>query len=337
MADSTSNIQASGGDYTSFQAWFDAKDSVTGTHTALAADESFAGQLLANNGSAVASAWIVKPQSGAKHNGTSRNVSGSGAEMTHASQVIWWFNSNGGDLTVEDMVLEQTATSNAVIQGDVASITYVLTRLVCEKRGTSTNTNIDMNVASTVTVQDCVVYGHSTWGIDTRTATTNDVVHNTVIGGIGSGDFGILPANTGTVANNISVGHSSEDYFGTGADASHGANIAEDATAVTEWDGAGGGVNSVEVLETGETPTKDYVAFVDKDTAGSEDFHLVDLEHGTHSNVALAGGIASEGSGTDIDGDTRDGSTPDIGADEFAAAAGATDGVAQLIFLTGEI
>lgn len=39
-------------------------------------------------------------------------------------------------------------------------------------------------------------------------------------------------------------------------------------------------------------------------------------------NVAIEAGIASKGSGTDIDRETRHVSTPDIGADEMPAAVG---------------
>lgn len=318
MADSSSDIQAIGGDYTTTKSWFDDKSFITGTHTALVADEYIDGQLLANNSETVATAFIIRPQPGVEHNGTSRNVDGSGAALRHGSQVIWWIEANGADITVEDMVLEQTGSNFGNIRAEDASSTYTITRSIIENRGASTGFGIDVFIAVTLTVQDTVIYG-ATRGIDARITTSNTIVGNTVVG---NGAFGILPSDTGTVANNISVGHSSEDYFsasaGTGA---HGANIAEDATASTEWDDVGGSFNSVEVLETGDTPTKDYVAFVNK-TAGSEDYHLVDLEHGSFNNVALAGGIASLGSGTDIDGGARDGTTPDIGADEFVASGG---------------
>jgi parallel beta-helix repeat protein len=316
VADSSSDIQASGGDYTTTQAWVDAFDSVTGTHTALIADEYIDGQLLANNGATAATAFIIRPQTGAKHNGTSRNVASAGSALRHTSAVIWWNNANGAGITVEDMVCEQTAGGLSTINGDDTSAAYTITRSIIEDRGTSTAHGIDCVGAAAVTVRDTVVYGAAR-GIDARSTTSNTIVGNTVVG---NGSFGILPSDTGTVANNISVDHSSEDYFAASAGTgNHGSNIAEDATASTEWDDVGGSFNSAEFLETGDTPTKDYVAFVNK-TAGSEDYHLVDLLHGSFDNVAFAGGIPSLGSGTDIDGDARDGTTPDIGADEVAAA-----------------
>lgn len=322
MADSDSNIQASGGDYTTTQAWFDAKDSVTGTHTAHIADEFVDGSLVANNGSASATGWVVKPQSGAKHSGVSRASGGSGACLRHTARVIWWFDTNNVGVTVEDMVLEQTA--GAVTTFDLASQgeTATLSRCIIHKTGTATTIGINANPSTptSITVQDCIIYGHTTFGIDIRGVTNPVSSGNTIIGSVGSGTYGILPSSSPLgVTNNISVGHSTEDYFEADVgDTNHGANIAEDATATTEWDGAGGSVNNVEVLETGDTPTADYVAFVNKNTLGSEDFHLVDLKHGTHNNVAIGGGIVSKGSGTDIDGESRNGSTPDIGADELS-------------------
>lgn len=312
MADSSLTLQVADGDYTDTQTWIDDKDSVTGTHTLNVEDASFSGALIINNGSTAGTEYIIKPQSGAKHDGRSRTVSGSGAELTNSSErSIWWFNGNDKILTIEDMVLKQTGSHQNVGFAD-AGATIVCTRCIFEHTGTGIN--IDANVALTITVQDCIVYGHTTWGIDTRSVTSNVIVGNTVI--TASGSFGLLPNNAGTVANNIVMNHSSEDYFGSGASTNHKNNIASDATADTEWNAGGGGVNNAEFLETGEDATGDYVAFVDKDTAGSEDFHLVDLEDVDGNNVALAGGSAGLGSGTDIDGETRDGSTPEVGADE---------------------
>jgi hypothetical protein len=319
LADSDSTLQVSGGDYTSGQAWIDAKDGVTGTHTLNVEDNSFSGTVQLNNGTVIASAFIIKPQSGAKHDGRSRNVSGSGATLINTSSVIRWRTTNGATLTMEDMVIEQTAGANIALEQLNTSGAVTLTRCIFEKRGTATGKNIEANSTPDITMQDCIVYGHTSFGVDTRgTTTTDNIIGTTIIGG----SVGLLPAGGGSIANNIVMNASSECYNADDlADTNHKSNIASDASAVTEWDGGGGGFNDVEFLETGDIPTKDYVAFVDKDTVGSEDYHLVDLEHGTYDNVALAGGAPSLGSGFDIDGDARDGSAPDIGADEVSAAA----------------
>jgi len=308
-------------DYTSIQTWLNDQDGVTGTHTLNVGDQYVDGQGLLNNASTAATAFVIKPKAGAKHNGTSRNVASAGAALRHTDIVLYWFSTNGATLSVEDMVLERTAGSTFTVDNTSSAGNDVsLVRCVVESRGTSTGTNIRLK-DHVLTVHDSIIYGHTVYGIDIRTATDQSLIGNTV-GDNATGQYGLLPNNSGTagpVANNISFGHSTEDYFNASpSNTNHKSNVAKDATAVNEWDGGNGGVNNVEIHVTGDTPTGNYVAFVSL-TAGSEDLHLVDLGHGTYVNVALAGGAPSLGSGTDIDGDTRDGTTPDIGADEMAA------------------
>lgn len=324
MADTDYTLQVSGGDYTDVQAWITANDGVTGTHTLNVEDDTFSGDSNINNTGTVATGFVIKPQSGAKHDGTI----GSGAKLTVANDVLlWWFKSNGATLTVEDMVLEVTAGAGGVVQNTSNGGEIHVRRCIVVKNGTSTSTCLPLNTtAHPVVVEDNVIYGYDEYALDARECPAGThITGNTADGGPGTGEYGLLPPDDTTgdfiVANNISLNHSVEDYFDGTSHTNHGSNIASDATADSEWNGAGGSVNSVEVLETGDTPTADYVAFVNL-TAGSEDYHLVDLEDGTYDNVAIAGGIASLGSGTDIDGDTRDGSTPDIGADEMAAVGG---------------
>jgi len=324
MADSTSTV-GSGQDYTTSQAWFDAKDGETGTHTGRFKDEALAGSLLANNGSTAATAFIMEAQSA--HDGRAREVSGSGSTLEHTGRVVWWFKANGANLTIVDMCLQQTAGSDDIVDCDDTGSEVTLTRCVAIKTngGTATGPGVSLRSAAVATVRDGVIYGHTGFGLDLRGASGGSCTGNSVYGDPGSGTYGILSdtTNTSPVANNISVGHSVEDFFGAdAADSNHGSNISEDATASTEWDGGGGSHNSVEVLDnsTSPTPTGDYVCFANL-TGGNEDFSLVDLEHGTHNAVAIGGGFSGEGSGTGVNGVTRHASAPDIGAFETAAAA----------------
>ena len=75
---------------------------------------------------------------------------------------------------------------------------------------------------------------------------------------------------------------------------------------------------------SGETASHDSLAvadqFVGATDAGGWDLHLK-----SGSDLEGLGGTTS-GLTTDIDGDTRDGTTPDVGFDEFVAAGGATTG-----------
>jgi hypothetical protein len=118
------------------------------------------------------------------------------------------------------------------------------------------------------------------------------------------------------ISNCISMGSTSSDFQGyTDARLAFN-NVSEDATAF----GTGALIN-IENLETGGTPTKDYVAFADN-TAGTEDAHLVDLAHGTYNNVAIDGANATYAPQKDADGEQRH--VPDIGAYEIPESADIT-------------
>jgi hypothetical protein len=331
MASSDSDIQASGGDYQTLAEWWAAKDSETGTHTANCADEAFAGVAM-NNASTAGDAYIIQPQSGAKHDGRSRRVSGSGAAVVVTSGIaIYQTNMNDKPLTIRDMVIENTGgAGTSGITGTDASGTLKIHRCVIERGSAGGDHAIKTQgtAYTLVEVFDNIIAMDNTAsrGIDTRqSGTVNNIQGNTVYGGA----YGIMPQASGNVANNIAVNTATSDYFSSDPSGGHGPNIAEDTSADNEWGNTS--INGVEVLETGGGPTKDYVAFVDKDFA-TGDYHLVDLEDGTWTNVAIAGGAASKGTGTDIDGDTRDGSTPDIGADEIAVAAATLNVPRTMIF-----
>lgn len=321
------NTIGSTGDYTTTQAWFNDLKGTAGTHTGEVLDEQVSGSLVVNDGAFTATGFILKPTNGAEHDGRARAVSGSGAELeASSSRVIWWFNGDTGaaSLTVQDLSIQASSgTVNAIDQYDNGDNLTIQRNVIYGAPsgafiiagGDAATNGVDM--------LDNIIYGNER-AMDYRSDgdTAGNIHHNTCDGQSGANaDFGILPGSAAQVCNNISVRYGTECYFGADAgDSQHGGNIASDATAVNEWNGGGGGTNSVEVNEEGDTPTADYVAFKNL-TGGSEDYHLVDLAHETHSNIALEGGLASKGSGTDIDGDTRDGTNPDIGADEFVAAA----------------
>lgn len=331
MADQDNTIGTTG-DYSTTQAWFDAVDGVTGNHIGRVQNQYVDGALTINTGAATATSYTLQPDTGAEHDGRSRNVSGSGAALRHTSRVVWVFALNTGTLNIHDLVLEQTADATTCIDhSTTTNPTVNVRRCVVEKRGTATTIGINSGSAGENkpwNITDNIVYGHTTNGIDGRGA-TGTIEHNTVVGDVGSAQFGILPGGACTCANNISVGHttggSPEDYWGSDpSDSSHGANIAEDTSAQNEWGSGKASINSTQVLDnsTSPTPTANYTCFENM-TSGNEDFHIVDLQDGTYSSDPHGYAMTGKGSGTDIDGDTRDGSTPDVGADEAAAAPAA--------------
>ena len=181
-----------------------------------------------NNASTAATAFVIQPKAGAKGDGRSRNVSGVGAALRHSDRVVWWFNTNGATLTIRDMILERTAGSAVTIAVETNGGSMTLERCVVEARGTATGVNVSGNQAFPFTIHDSVVYGHTTLGIDCRLSTDQSVIGNTVVPKSASGTYGILPSvgsTNGTVANNISVNHPTEDYFNTSTNVNHGSNL----------------------------------------------------------------------------------------------------------------
>lgn len=319
MADSNSSI-GSGGDHTSLSAWYSAKSGETGTHTGRVLSGVLTGNLTTNN--PTATAWILKPDSGAEHDGTSRDVSGSGAQIvgTGTGNALWIFNT--ANFTIQDLDIKGGGTTSAVIKYESGSTGGVVQRNIIHNSGGSSGASIEARNATTNLKSHSNICYDCSRGIEYRGSgnAAGEIVGNTVLN---CGAYGILGGTVAKVAANISVGHSTEDYFDTNSVSGTDYNIAADASANTEY--GSNSINSVQVLETGDTPTANYVAFVKDDTSlTTVDLHLVDLEHGTYSNVAIDGAVPVTGWTTDIDGDARDASTPEIGADEMAAAAAAT-------------
>lgn len=319
MADSTSTIGTDvGDDYATLAAWYAAKKSVSGTHTGQIRNESLSDYISINDSSVTATAFIVEPQSGGEHSGVARGVSGTGSEIVNSANGPFWFYQLGGAAwTVRDICIKSTGTKNVVATNNVGG-TNDVTIQRCILYGGTSGYGLSNTGTATVKIHDCIVYDVAR-GLDFRASShaVGECHNNTVLGGSG---YGILPGSGIEMKNNISLGWTTECYFGDDvADTNHENNLASDASADTEWNGGGGGANNVEFLETGNTPTGDYVAFVDKDFA-TADLELVDLGHGTYNNLALAG-ASTAGSGTSVNGETRDASTPDIGAWELSSGA----------------
>ena len=312
------------GDYATTQLWLDGVRVETGDHIGRVQNEVVSGGMVINHaaGSVSASSFTLQPATGAEHDGRARDVSSTGAQLAHSDRVIYCFNTNGATLTVQDLDIKGTGTNPTTHFQDASG--HTIQR--CVLQNTSSGACLtNVGATSLLNTYDNIIYGGTGWGIDYRSSgnSVGNIVGNTVCKISTTAGYGILPGTGVTrVANNIVLNFTTECYFGDdNTDGNHGSNFASDASADTEYGGGGGSVNSVEVLETGDTPTGSYIAFVNL-TSGSEDFHLVDLEDGTYSNVALAGGIASIGSGFDIDNTARDGTTPDAGADEYVAPGG---------------
>jgi hypothetical protein len=151
------------------------------------------------------------------------------------------------------------------------------------------------------TMQNSIIYGKAR-GIDGKqTNGSNDIDHCTFF--TDAATLGLLLVNTDTCHNTYAGGYSTEDFW-TGGSAPTGTNNASaDTSASTDYTST---VTSAAAADQ----------FVNASIAGSADFHL-----------KSGSGLEAQGTNTlstDIDGDSRDGSTPDIGADEFVSVGGAT-------------
>ena len=244
---------------------------------------------------------------GAKHDGRSRDVSGSGCQISASSggggvvrpaiqhfsiigievkqahvstpyPAISWaagtYSSGANDQLIDSCILQNTSGSGAtyLINASVANLVVDIKNTI----GYSYGRTADFRNSATVAVNYCTFWRHTD-------------------------QLGIL-GDTELTTKNTYVGKASgsaEDFWTGGAAPSGSNNASSDTTATTDY-------TSSLVSKAG---SNQFVSV----TAGSEDFTLKsgsDLE----TNGVSIGGIT-----TDIIGTSRDGSTPDIGAFEFVA------------------
>jgi hypothetical protein len=326
MADSNSLIKTDGtGDYTTLTSWFTAKDGETGDHIARLANENHTTTFIANNGSTAGDSFTIQPDSGAEHDGRHRNISGTGAEVSgSSSDTLRLFQTNNKNWLIKDICLTQTGSNKNCISIEDNGMFADVERCIFDGENNA-SFGLSCKQTATVNTYDSIMHRISR-GLDYRAggSSAGEVVGNTIIGGTGAA-YGMLITSAATrIANNIIVNFTTECFFGSDTSQTNNvSNLSSDSTAVPEYNGGGGGSNSVQVLETGDTPTADYVAFVNL-TNGSNDLHIVDLAHGTYTNLALDGGVAGLGSGFDIDRVARRAVTPEIGADDISGGGGGT-------------
>jgi len=186
----------------------------------------------------------------------------------------------------------------------------------------NTNANAVHGIYSTgdnCTIKNCLAYDNDDDGINCGSATTNVLVENCIC--YGNGDDGI-EAKTATIkyCTLINNGGSGTEVDSPGTltviNCYSGGNDANDY-------GDGGGTTNTTTCHdsdgTGDTTTAlatDSGTYFTNVTASSEDPTI------TSASSGLNGTATSGHTATDFEGDTRDESTPDIGADEYIAAGG---------------
>jgi len=310
----------SGEDYGSIDLWeddlddtdvYDDEDDAEG----LLQDESFdssnaTGHEIDGGESVTLNSITLKADSGAEHDGTAGtgaaiNETGTSGFSTWAIRV-----DSAVDTTLEYIDIMHTKSSagghmGGVWLGTAASAKVLRNLLVHDLDGNCTGTAIANNATGTK-IENCICYHSSS------TATTsgwnspggfNHLHVNCVYYGFDA--YGINQSSgTCNVKNTICMANGTADFNSLDTVTYC---MSEDDTA----DDQGG---------TGNLVSKDPDdQFVSHDVAGSENFHLVDTNADAYD--AGIGTTDSDVPATDIDGDARDSSTCDIGADEYDGGA----------------
>ncbi len=310
-----STIKSSGGDYTTLSAWEAAKQSDltgNGPEEAECYDFALSDNFAVAGWTTTASDYIrVYTPASERHNGTSRDVSGSSFQIDAGGSVSF-----GTIRITEDYVrvegldiTHSTASVPVLVQATALSASNDIRfaeNVVHYDSATGSNANcIDFGAIAGVsgaiaTVRNNICYGKARC-IETRGAASIDLSFCTFYT-LDDRRVTVIRAEADHIVKNVYAGlatGSSECFF-TGGSSAGSNNASSDTTAETQFSSS---LNS-------KAGSDQFVTV----TAGSENLHL------KAASALEAAGITVSGITTDIDGDTR-AATPDIGADEFVAAA----------------
>lgn len=221
-------------------------------------------------------------------------------------------------IIIDGIYIENTSTGSAahVIDASIPTYTSADNNVViknCEVVGpdASSTTRYDLKITKAnlvVDVFNCLVRSGSR-GTDTRLSATANISFCTFYRA--ADNLGLI-CDTEAVVKSTYSGRASgtaEDFWTGGAAPSGSNNISSDTTATTDY------TTSL----VSKAPSDQFV------TVGS-DFHL------KASSDCEAAGVTVSGITTDFEGDVRDVSTPDVGYDEFVAAAGGATGKSNPIW-----
>lgn len=302
-------------DHATLQAAIDAHDTDNVAVTLELANQSHSGGGIINNATTPA-IFTIKAAAGAECRGISRTSGASCAHLTHnpsSGAVLWLVDTGSQNVTVENISIEHTGTGGDCFQTNASGGITIAMR-VCPMHGAPASA-FEVVTACVTNLENCPGYdcGAQIFVLNVS-GTTGTLSYCTAA----DGTFGFVLASGHTVENCIAGNNSTWDFFGSGP----GVGFTK-TTCVSEDTSGTTGLTGAEWLEAGDTPTKDYVAFTDKDTVGGQDFHIEDLGHGTWSNLALAAATVVSVT-VDCDNEARDGTSPDCGIDELVAVGGAT-------------
>jgi hypothetical protein len=313
----TKTVKTAAGDYSLLSTWEAALQSDLVTDDVIAQAECYAGaytDAVDITGWTTGSANYIRiyTPTAERHDGTARDVSGTGCQFTHSTSHIVTLREDY--VRLEGLDLKQTNSAGSCILNVSGTITAAANETqitACVLQNTSSTAYVvalgnDADAIATL-INNIVYNAASTGGgINIDGIATAYLAHNTVYSAGGTGiRWGTGVGDTHELWNNFAASGSGSAFFvsGTAGTETGGYNASDDAT------GDDGGLTTGAVINL--TTADQFVSL----TGGSEDFHLKsasDLE---------AVGTPLGAVTTDIDADARDGTTPDIGADEFEAGA----------------
>lgn len=302
----TKTIKSAAGDYSSLSGWESGQQAniTAGGNDTIQVAQCFNFALTDDVGIA---GWttdathylsITVDATAALSGGKSRDVTGTGFQITSGSGGSLGIIRSAHDVHVTGINIKATGTGNALLSFS-ASQTSIVDSCVMQSALTGTGYNITSTTSGvTLTLSNNVVYGGSGRLIDARGATSVAAYFNTVGG---SGDFGWVGDSNTVYKNNFTFGFGTACFFNN---SSTGSNNASSDTSVST-----ASIGSVVSLTVANELTNV--------SAGSEDFSLKAGNHLADAGTA-AGSIF-----VDIMGTVRpQNGSYDIGAFETVAAGG---------------
>lgn len=304
----TRTIKTSGGDYSLVSSWESANQSDLVTDNVIAQAELYDG---AYTDSTTVTGWttgasnyirIYTPVS-QRHNGTSRSLSGRGAQITGV------INPQEDYMYLEGLEIINAATSAMTISNlttttNLITIENVIAMVTGGASGGISVSDLDTNLIIRNSIVTCTTTADALNAADIASLVAQ---HNIFVCDVGRGlRWGPGAGDSHTVYNNYCYSGTiaALQRTVTGGTEIGGYNATDDATAD-------------DVLSTGALinidPTNQFVNF--STNPSTANFHL------KNGSSLINAGTPIVAVTTDIDGQARDSVTPDIGADEFYSSA----------------
>lgn len=270
MAVVTKTLKSTGGDYSLMSTWESSEQTNLVTdgdsHVLECYDFALADSVGISGWTTDATHGVtIRPATGAGHTG----VYGDGFSITHASNST--INNAQTYVTIEDITILSTGSNLALeISGGESGAEDWFQRLIIHASGV---TGSEYAVRGVNTARDHYFINNlvisNARGIDCRSwntsADTHYVYNNTIVAG---GSYGIMVDTVdGVYSNNVAVGASIEDYYGT---ASGSTNASEDTSATGTSPVTG--ISTADGVDFTEPSTDDYtvVSAGDLDDAGTD-------------------------------------------------------------------